>query len=250
MHVASDMSAQILRRALAPSAAQTSEPTTELKNAAGGSEDDFGKDLESSGLIGLSSYNPGNADNNCVFVTLAYLLGLKSVNELNNQVKAFFPPPTARGIAPCTILTVLEKTGYEFKRISWSEEMTELISPASGNMVWRAQEQMFKEWNTTQIGILFTWPDGNGHCIVAKKTSFGSEYVCFQTQFQGVDMSEDIKTTEWDGWNTQAMTFKKWAAGQGARCRVVGAFAVSKAAFATGKSTFVSAGSGVKYRDF
>ncbi|KAK5122223.1 hypothetical protein LTR85_004133 [Meristemomyces frigidus] len=197
-----------------PSGEQTSTP------AIGAPVDDtaqFEHDLKEAGLIGLSTYNPANAGNNCVFVTLAYLLGLKSVDDLDAKIRAHFPKPTAAGIDMQTIITVFDLTETQHHRRlkwqAWPGYAAQTLS-AGGRARWRAEQFLFGPWHVSQIGILYLRNDavGSGHCIVLKDKN-PPEYVCYQTETSGADYWRDVK----GDWEDDLITEKN---------RVIGAFAI------------------------
>ncbi|KAI7088730.1 hypothetical protein KC356_g3044 [Hortaea werneckii] len=126
---------QMLNRLYQPASARTNTttvgaitpPTTAAEQSASAHVKLFAQDVQEYGAPKFSSFNPDGIRNNCVLVTLAYLMGLKSVNELNPQIQATFQAEQRpSGINRKTILKILELTGRQFRYEPWKFKPAEL----------------------------------------------------------------------------------------------------------------------------
>jgi hypothetical protein len=179
---------------------------------------DFVKALEEADLVGLSDYNPNDLQNNCVFVTLAYLLGLPNVDALNQELVSEMATRT-KGVPFLKVVDVLHKTGREFVWKSWKGNPTasgvKAAAPLHGgppvkgtNVAWMRDEQfLLGEWNVKQIGICYKRPakidpktkqvlqKSTGHCIVLKEgdPQKGPSYLCYQKETNGKDAWKDAR---------------------------------------------------------
>jgi hypothetical protein len=170
--------------------------------------DGFLSALGEENLIGLSSDNPTDQKNNCVFVTLAYLMGYRSTAELDIEIRkdmARLPADGSGGVPLSSISALTKKTGQQFVYKSFQASPTgagtqaaalpSKTPPAIGTNVAgiRGEEMLLGEWNVTQIGIIYIRPASRGgHCIVVKQTpADGLKYVCYQSESGGKDLWAD-----------------------------------------------------------
>lgn len=181
------------------------------------------QDVANADLAVLSTYNPANMRNNCVFVTTAFLMRLNSVDELNEEIVKKMKTARPTGISTSSIPDVLEMTGRKFLWRTWKDPADAPRKDGSqvqvGNSMWRGEQFLFGEWNVKQIGICYKRiSPKSGHCIVLKegdpqKAADPPSYLDYQAATDGKDAWKDVKG-DW----------KLAAAGKGNR--VIGAFAI------------------------
>ncbi|KAG8169807.1 hypothetical protein KVR01_000552 [Diaporthe batatas] len=158
-----------------------------------------------------STFNPSGSYMNCFFVTVTYLLGLDSVNDLPQPVRDKMN--RSRGIAaPDGIDTEMEdclkQTGRPYLLKSWvdltgpnpdnrqgSEVLGGRHGGGDGNIVWREEQFLFGEWNVNQIGIGYTTAENKAHFLVVKDTNPPS-YVCFQEDTGGTERWKEVRGQE------------------------------------------------------
>lgn len=158
-----------------------------------------------------STLNPSGSNDNCFFVTAAYLLGLQNVNQL--------PPPVVakmnkrRGIAHpdgtnSEMEDCLKEIGHSYEVESWfnlgdgdndnrkgSEMLGGRHGGGDGDIVWRGEQFLFGKWNVDKIGIGYTTTSGINHFLVVKDTHPPS-YVCFQHSSSGTDKWKEVRGRE------------------------------------------------------
>lgn len=155
-----------------------------------------------------STLNPSGSDDNCFFVTAAYLLGLQSVNQLPPPVVAkmnkgggMLPPNgTNSEMEDC-----LKEIGHSYELKSWvnlgpgdndnrkgSEMLGGRHGGGDGNIVWRGEQFLFGSWNVDKIGIGYMTKSKIYHFIVVKDTDPPS-YVCFQHSSSGTNKWEEVR---------------------------------------------------------
>jgi len=151
----------------------------------------FGHALRTIGLTQGSSYNPSNSTDNCVFVTLAYLLG-KTADELSSEV-AMAMPENGSGGLPISRLRPL------FERIDWvvRNKRIEVAFynggfPNSPDNTAIGQKAKFLDVNQ-RVGIGYVRPGGGGHvAVMERRPEGGYQYKCFQHSGLGRDVSGEV----------------------------------------------------------
>ncbi|KAJ0116364.1 hypothetical protein N8I77_008296 [Diaporthe amygdali] len=155
-----------------------------------------------------SSLNPSGSNDNCFFVTAAYLLGLQNVNELPQPVVAEMNRLKGKGMFPHDGVSTemedcLKQMGHPYLLKTWAftPEGSEVLGGqhggGDGNLVWRGEQFLFgdPEWNVDQIGIGYATKSGTYHFIVVKDTNPPS-YVCFQHNTSGTDKWMEVRGRE------------------------------------------------------
>lgn len=155
-----------------------------------------------------STLNPSGSNDNCFFVTAAYLLDLENVNQLPRPVVAEMMKGI--GVAPpdgtnSEMEDCLKQMGRPYLLKSWvdlagnnidnrkgSEILGGRHGGGDGNVVWRDEQFLFGKWNVNQIGIGYTTASGRGYFIVVKDTNPPS-YVCFQHNSGGTNKWNEVK---------------------------------------------------------
>lgn len=158
-----------------------------------------------------STLNPSGSNDNCFFVTAAYLLDLENVNQLPRPVVAEMMKGI--GVAPpdgtnSEMEDCLKQMGPPYLLKSWvdlagnnidnrkgSEILGGRHGGGDGNIVWRDEQFLFGQWNVNRIGIGYTTASGRDHFIVAKDTNPPS-YVCFQHNSGGTDKWKEVRGRE------------------------------------------------------
>ncbi|KAI7466643.1 hypothetical protein KC351_g14404 [Hortaea werneckii] len=169
---------QMLNRLFKPASATTTvgeitPPRTAAEQSAAAHVKLFAQDIQKYGAPKFSSLNPNGLTNNCVIVTLAYLMGLKSVDELNPQIQATFQAEqTPGGISEDTMLRILRLTGRGFRYDSWGYTSSELAGRYAAQKR-RKETDLCVEWGVEEIAIWYRRLDSigsfqSGHCIVLK----------------------------------------------------------------------------------
>lgn len=169
-----------------------------------------------------------------VLVTLAYLIGLKSVNELNPQIQATFQAERAAGgISEGAILRVLRLTGRGFRYDSGGLSSSELAEKYAAQKR-RKETDLCVDWGVEGIGIWYNRLDPagrfhSGHCIVLKDHysgessrgdrivmpgAFPEQYVDYQESSMGDDRWSEAR----GDWSTPISKEREF---------VVGAFALT-----------------------
>lgn len=151
-----------------------------------------------------STFNPSGSNDNCFFVTAAYLLGLQNVNQL--------PPPVvaemhrSKGMFPHDGISTemencLKQMGRPYRLETWafkdegSERLGGRHGGGDGDLVWRGEQFLFGQWNVGQIGIGYTTASGTNHFIVLNDTNPLS-YMCFQHNTTGTDKWMEVRGRE------------------------------------------------------
>ncbi|KAI7162064.1 hypothetical protein KC349_g2276 [Hortaea werneckii] len=130
----------------------TTPPRTAAEQSAVAYADLFAQDAQEYGAPNFSRLNPDGIRNNCVLVTLAYLMGLRSVNELNPQIQATFQAEQKPdGIIRKTILKILELTGREFRYEPWKFKPVKLAeAEAEAAQKYREAKELCDEEGITE----------------------------------------------------------------------------------------------------
>ncbi|KAI7355517.1 hypothetical protein KC320_g2822 [Hortaea werneckii] len=169
---------QMLNRLFKPASATTTAgaitpPRTAAEQSAVAHAKLLAQDIQKYGAPKFSSLNPDGLTNNCVLVTLAYLMGLKSVKDLNPQIQATFQAEqTPGGISEDTIVKILRLTGRGFRYDSWGLTSSELAGKYAAQKR-RKETDLCVEWGVEEIAIWYKRLDSigsvqSGHCIVLK----------------------------------------------------------------------------------
>ncbi|KAI7607402.1 hypothetical protein KC343_g13088, partial [Hortaea werneckii] len=169
---------QMLNKLFKPASATTTvgaiaPPRTAAEQSAVAHAKLFAQDIQKYGAPKFSSLNPDGLTNNCVLVTLAYLMGLKSVKDLNPQIQATFQAEqTPGGISEDTMLKILRLAGRGFRYDSWGLTSSELAGKYAAQKR-RKETDLCVEWGVEEIAIWYKRLDSigsvqSGHCIVLK----------------------------------------------------------------------------------
>ena len=157
-----------------------------------------------------STLNPSGSNDNCFFVTAAYLLGLQNVNQLPRRVRAKMKkggidPPVGTNSEmedclkqmrrPYLLKTWINYGSEDNDNRKGSEILGGRHGGGDGNIVWRDEQFLFGKWNVNQIGIAYMTTSNIAHFIVVKDTDPPS-YVCFQHDSDGTDKWKQVKDRE------------------------------------------------------
>jgi len=143
-----------------------------------------------------SQYNPLGLTDSCFFVTVAYLLGLRSVYLLPATLQTemgkggVFPLDSA-------IKPLLDMTGRPYRTQSLDidtgtpNEGFEVTS-TGGRAVWRLEQFLMSKWSCDKIGVGYVTKTGVHHFIVVTEAQ-PPTYMCYQHTTGGVDKWEEVK---------------------------------------------------------
>ncbi|KAL1878183.1 hypothetical protein Daus18300_002100 [Diaporthe australafricana] len=148
-----------------------------------------------------STFNPSGSDDNCFWVTAAYLLGLQNVNQLPAPVVAEMH--SSQGMYPHDgtspeMENCLKQMDHPYRLETWAleDEGSEVLGGrhggGNGDLVWRGEQFLFGEWNVAQIGIGYQTPSQECTCLDTNPPS----YVCFQHNTTGTDKWLQVRGRE------------------------------------------------------
>jgi hypothetical protein len=139
-----------------------------------------------------SSYNPTNSTDNCIFVTLAYLLG-KSADELSEEANIAMPQDGSGGLP-------VSKMRPLFERIDWVVR-NRRIQVAFYNGGFQnsddnaaiGRQAKFLDVNQ-RVGVGYVRNGGGGHVAVMEpnRGGHGYRYVCCQRNSHGEDVTREV----------------------------------------------------------
>jgi len=151
----------------------------------------FGNALRSIGINQASSYNPTNLTDNCVFVTLAYLLG-KTADELSREVNIAMPENGSGGMPVSRLRPLFESIDWivRDKRIQVTFYNGEFPNSPNNEIIGR--QASILDLNQS-VGIGYMRPSGGGHvAVMERKAGGGYRYVCFQHNNFGEDVTREV----------------------------------------------------------
>ncbi|KAK4215421.1 hypothetical protein QBC37DRAFT_386341 [Rhypophila decipiens] len=169
-----------------------------------------------------STYNPSGSNNNCFFVTLAYLIGLQSVDDLPLDVKeemkklpnGVIVDYEMEEIDRCLKLAVGDKYQYHIKAWLFNDIGSEIesatvirrgsglrrmlrMNPPNTNAMWRHEQFLLDTWQVSMLGVGYVTTDNKSHFVVLKE-GHPPAYVCYQHDSNGQDKWPEIKRN-WRG---------------------------------------------------
>ncbi|KAE8446313.1 hypothetical protein EG329_012060 [Mollisiaceae sp. DMI_Dod_QoI] len=142
----------------------------------------FGSELDGFGLFGTSIYNPRELTNNCVFVTIAYLLGMNA-DQLAAKIEHEREHEANKGVSLEELYQMLEYHGI-----------------TGSGYVMRLTVQRIHgcfDGSANVCGIAYQRPNGTAHCATVRQIArdklhpHGLQFVCYQKSTDGLDVTED-----------------------------------------------------------
>ena len=153
----------------------------------------FGNALNSIGLSVTSGYNPSGLTDNCVFVTLASLLG-KTADQLSREIDIEMPTNGSGGLSIASLRPVFESIAWVVKT---RHVMVAFYSP--GQFPNSPQNDYIKRQVKVlelgqRVGVGYKRPDGSGHVVTMQPEERGGyRYVCYQQSQFGRDVTEEVE---------------------------------------------------------
>jgi len=149
----------------------------------------FGSALNSIGL----SYNPSGLTDNCVFVTLASLLG-KSADQLSREINIEMPANGSGGLPLSRLRPVFESIAWVVKTrhvmVAFYAPGQFPNSPQNAEITRRAGVLELGQ----RVGVGYTRADGSGHVVTMEPGERGGyRYVCYQHSTSGRDVTEEVE---------------------------------------------------------
>ena len=157
-----------------------STPTRGLISS--GTVSTFGLPL--SQVFGQSKLNPNNFKNNCVSVSIARLLSYRDVDDLWADTYRY--PLPDHPLDYTAIIDLIQRTGWHFK---W-----ECYRLKPGKPIWKSLDP-YDSLNLIDgalAALLYSRPDGTGHCVVWGDMVSSHVPICFQRHDEGTDLTHDI----------------------------------------------------------
>ncbi|KAK4184549.1 hypothetical protein QBC35DRAFT_455133, partial [Podospora australis] len=141
-----------------------------------------------------STYNPSGSNSNCFFVTLAYLLGLKSVDQLPpaiHQKMQDSPDGVYADFDMKDVKECLGATGRKYRLKQWlfKDDGSEV---RAGTAMCRNEQFLLSEWQVPMLGVGYVTTKGVSHFVVLKD-GHPPKYVCYQNNSNGKDVWGDVK---------------------------------------------------------
>jgi hypothetical protein len=121
--------------------------------------------------------------NDCVFVSIAYMLGMSNVEQLFCNINGT-APTDPDGITFDEIHEVLNKINLKFY---WEDCTGTQVRPRRVLNVHPPQVSQ-----PTCLGVIFRRKDGSGHCVV-QDMKHSYNYIDYQMDPEGVSAWEDIR---------------------------------------------------------
>lgn len=137
-----------------------------------------------------SAYNPQGLTNNCIFVTVAYLLGV-SVDNLPQALRNEMQDTMGVLSLDDDIRPLLELTGRRFCTQSWENGDFELTS-AGDRASWRLEQFLMSKWSCSGIGIGYQTVTNFAHFIVVTD-AHPPTYMCYQHATEGRDKWQEVR---------------------------------------------------------
>jgi hypothetical protein len=145
-----------------------------------------------------SFWNPERLKNNCVFVSVGYLLGMSS-NDLSQQLMVGVLPERVKGVKLGEMEQILQRISglnivvFPFRNQKMGSPQAQQASTMRILVKW------IHRYKCSQFAIGYRRVNGSGHCVVAKKLERRGGYrlqdycfMCFQHETGGRDVSNDV----------------------------------------------------------
>jgi hypothetical protein len=145
-----------------------------------------------------SYWNPQRLKNNCVFVSVGYLLGMSS-NDLSQQFMVDKLPQRVKGVKLGEMEQILQRiSGLNIVVFPFRNQKKENPRVQQA-FAMKILEKWIRKHKCSQFAIGYRRINGSGHCVVAKKLKRPSGYklrdycfTCFQRETDGRDVSKDV----------------------------------------------------------
>jgi len=153
----------------------------------------FGSALNSVGISITSNYNPSGLTDNCVFVTLASLLG-KTADQLSLSINIEMPANGSGGLSIARLRPVFESIAWVVKTrhvmVAFYGPGEFPNSPQNDDITQRVEVLELCQ----RVGIGYRRRDGSGHVVTMQSGERGGyRYVCYQHSPSGRDVTEEVE---------------------------------------------------------
>jgi hypothetical protein len=159
----------------------------------------------------MSRWNPEGLRNNCVFVSVGYLLNLNA-EKLAKYLNVKFPPHI-KGLGVGEMEWHLGRMpGLHVVILPFDKGAVGKIPRNSPSFALRFLEKWIGQYGKSPFAIGYQRADGSGHCLVAERLSKGQaskgkssrgkgdsrerpgsySYTCYQKRTNGTDMAKDV----------------------------------------------------------
>jgi hypothetical protein len=162
----------------------------------------------------ISRWNPEGLENNCIFVSVGYLLNLNA-EKLAKYLNVKFPPHI-KGLGVGEMEWHLGRMpGLHVVILPFDKGAVGKIPRNSPSFALRFLEPLISRYAKLPFAIGYQRADGSGHCLVAERLSQGKvskgkssrgkghqkerpesySYKCYQKRTEGTDMAEDVMSS-------------------------------------------------------
>jgi hypothetical protein len=153
----------------------------------------FGNALNSIGLPVTSGYNPSGLTDNCVFVTLASLLG-KTADQLSHEINIEMPANGSGGLSITRLRPVFESIAWVVKTrhvmVAFYSPGQFPNSPQNDDIKRRVKVLELGQ----RVGVGYRRSDGSGHVVTMQPEERGGyRYLCYQHSPFGRDVTEEVE---------------------------------------------------------
>jgi hypothetical protein len=148
-----------------------------------------------------SFWNPNRLRNNCIFVSIGYLLGMDA-EALSALLKAKLPPHV-KGMGVGEMELILGRLPDCHPIVFPFDKATEYNPRTQQRVAMRILSRQFRKYQEKSFAIGYQRVNGSGHCVVAKPSRQRKHsrevdlkdyrFMCYQNQTKGVDMTMDVR---------------------------------------------------------
>jgi hypothetical protein len=131
----------------------------------------------------LSGVKKSTVRNDCVFVTIAYLLGMSNVEQLYGKIN-WTPPTDPDGITDDEIREVLAALDHPIQFEDYSNMPLRPRRALNVHPTQDAQPDCF--------GVIYRRKNGSGHCVVQER-KYSYDYIDYQKNPKGASVWKDVR---------------------------------------------------------